>query len=105
MPYFSECHNRQVALAGTQGKNIVAGSEGEVNSEEAKDVEYDDNSDEGIVGDGMETLMIRKSLMTPKEDDSSISLIINKYWNDECGLPTCHKLWRVMKIYACFGSS
>lgn len=79
MPYFLECHNRQAALAGTQGKNVVAGSDGEVNSEEVKDVEYDDNSDEGIVGDGMETLMIRKSLLTPKADDSSMFLIFNEY--------------------------
>lgn len=54
-------------------------SEGKVISKEAKDVENYNNNDEGIVGDEAETLIIRKSLMTTKEDDSYNSLIFNKH--------------------------
>lgn len=39
-------------------KNTIAEPESEVNSEEAEDVKYDDNSDGRIVLDGAETLMI-----------------------------------------------
>ena len=58
-------------------------SKSKVRLEEAN-VKYDDNSDEGIVGDGAETLMVRKSLMTQKEDDSFNSLIFDEYSDDEC---------------------
>lgn len=63
----SESSKWQTALVGTsKGKNAVAESKSEVNFEEAKDVEHDNNNKEGIVGDKVETLMIQKSLMTPK---------------------------------------
>ena len=62
----------------------MAVSEGRVISKEAKDVEYDNNNNEGIAGDGAENLMIQKRLMTTKEDDSYNSLIFNEHWNNEC---------------------
>lgn len=57
----------------------MAVSEGRVISKESKDVEYDNNNDEGIVGDEAETLMIQKSLMITKEDDSYNSIIFNEH--------------------------
>lgn len=59
-PYFLQVLQTERHLSGhfKGSKNTIAEPESEVNSEEAEDVKYDDNSDGRIVLDGAETLMI-----------------------------------------------
>lgn len=62
MPQVTECFSRT-----SKGKAHLTEHWSKENSDEGDDVEYDDDDCEGgVIGDGIETLVILKRLMTPR---------------------------------------